>query len=132
VGLHAWRAAALAVLRGRTSAQIAECSRWPERANCNRACKAEVEKNSHMLAPASRWHVERTKEVPMPETINKDIDIQIPWNCRWVRVGNRFVGITEQGDGMWLCARPPSPSRYVTEEECTHCKFWEADETLES
>jgi hypothetical protein len=79
--------------------------------------------------------VERAKEVPITETISKDIDIQAPWNCRWVRIGHRFVGIPErdQGNGMWwLCVRPPNLPRYVTEDECAHCKFWEPDDTLES
>ena len=53
VRLHAWRAA-LDTLRGGSALRVAECSRWPVRANCNQACVAEVKKNCRILARASR------------------------------------------------------------------------------
>lgn len=65
----------------------------------------------------------------MSETAKKDF--QAPWNCRWSRLGHRFIGIPEQSqpEGLWLCVRPPSARRSVTEEECARCEFWElADE----
>jgi hypothetical protein len=67
----------------------------------------------------------------MAEAVNKDVEIQAPWNCRRVRVGHRFVSIPEesQREGMWFCLRPPGPPRYVTEEECARCEFWEPEAT---
>ncbi len=63
----------------------------------------------------------------MPETTDKKV--QAPWNCMWIRLGNRFIGIPEgdQPDGLWLCVRPPGAPRYVPEEECAVCTFWEPE-----
>jgi len=54
---------------------------------------------------------------------------QAPWNCMWIRVGHSSVVIPkrDQPDDLWLCVRPPGRPRYVTEEQCSGCKFWEPD-----
>lgn len=62
----------------------------------------------------------------MSETVEKRP--QTPWNCVWIRVGHPFVGISKRPDDLWLCVRPPGRSRYVTEEECSGCEFWEPDQ----
>ena len=64
----------------------------------------------------------------MSETAKKEA--QAPWNCMWVRLGNPAVAIPQpdQPDDLWLCVRPPCRLRYVTEEQCSECKFWEADQ----
>lgn len=64
----------------------------------------------------------------MPRTAEKRS--QVPWNCRWVRIGDRMVGIPERRhfDGFWLCLRTSGESRYVTEEECATCQFWVPDQ----
>jgi len=49
VKLSVWRAA-LSALRGRPALQVVECSRWPERADCNQGCVAKVEGNCRVIA----------------------------------------------------------------------------------
>ena len=41
VGLRAWRVAASAILR--TPLRIGECSRWPERGDCDQACVRAIQ-----------------------------------------------------------------------------------------
>ena len=53
VTLRPWHAALTAV-RGRLSLQVADCSRWPERATCTRGCVQEIRENCRLLARASR------------------------------------------------------------------------------
>lgn len=62
----------------------------------------------------------------MNETAKKEA--QALWNCMWVRVGHPFVGVSKRPDDLWLCVRPPGRPRYVTEEECAGCRFWECDQ----
>jgi hypothetical protein len=62
VRLRAWHAA-LNVLRSRPSLQVVECSRWPERANCNRACVAEVEGNCRIMA---QFYADLARETGRP------------------------------------------------------------------
>ena len=66
----------------------------------------------------------------MAETAKAKKEVQAPWNCMWVRLGHPFVGFArwDQPDDLWLCVRPPGPARYVTEEECAGCRFWELDQ----
>lgn len=49
VRLRAWHAA-LTALRGRSSLHVADCSRWPERANCTQGCLTELEEHCRILA----------------------------------------------------------------------------------
>jgi hypothetical protein len=62
VKLRVWRAA-LSALRGRPSLQVVECSRWPERVNCNQACAAEVEGNCRIIA---QFHADLARETGRP------------------------------------------------------------------
>ena len=62
----------------------------------------------------------------MSDTAKKEP--QTLWNCVWIRLGHPFVGIQKRPDDLWLCVRPPGHPRYVTEEECSGCKFWEPDQ----
>jgi hypothetical protein len=65
VKLRVWRAA-LGALRGRPVLQVVECSRWPERANCNQACVGEVEGNCRVIAQ-----------------FQADLARESPWFRRW-------------------------------------------------
>lgn len=60
VKVRVWRAA-LSALRGRPGLQVVECSRWPERANCNQACVAEVEGNCRVIAQFQAELVRETR-----------------------------------------------------------------------
>jgi hypothetical protein len=62
VKLRVWRAV-LSALRGRRAVQVVECSRWPERANCNQACAAEVEGNCRIIA---QFHADLARETGGP------------------------------------------------------------------
>lgn len=53
VTLRPWHAA-LTDVRGRLSLEVADCSRWPERATCTRGCVQEIRENCRLLAGASR------------------------------------------------------------------------------
>jgi len=50
------------------------------------------------------------------------------WDCRWSHLGYRLAAVP---DGqrpealLWMCVRPRTPRRPVTEEECARCEFWE-------
>lgn len=56
VRLDAWRAA-LSLLRRGPILHVAECSRWPARADCNQACLAEIEENCRILGQVSRRNI---------------------------------------------------------------------------
>lgn len=63
------------------------------------------------------------RRVPLMETTKKDS--QTPWNCRWGRFDYRFTGVPNLEKSEWLCVRPLSARRTVTEEDCAPCEFWE-------
>jgi hypothetical protein len=87
-----------------------------------------------VIAP---WTCRRVKEkgenavlyLEPSRTLITEKEIHAAWNCMWVRVGHPFVRIQkpDQPDDAWLCVRPPVCPRYVTDEECSRCKFWESD-----
>lgn len=72
VKLHVWRAV-LSALSGRPSLEVVECSRWPERANCNQACVAEVEGNCRIIAQVQADLARETGR---------------PWFGRWRKQGD--------------------------------------------
>ena len=45
-------------------------------------------------------------------------------NCRWSRIDHR-PGVRVSNWTRAVCIRPPKAPRYVTDEQCAGCEFWE-------
>jgi hypothetical protein len=54
------------------------------------------------------------------------IATQTVWDCKWSRLAAPFVTHDQQPASIWVCVRVPGPAKFVTEDRCAACPFWEA------
>lgn len=51
---------------------------------------------------------------------------QTIWDCKWSRLVDPFVTPQPKSGSVWVCIRRDGPPRFVGEEQCATCPFWQA------